>query len=97
MPAESHLELHQLRLKLQEIYTASTDFRPLSLRLPILDSSVNNNESCKDSPWSHQEQIPGLCQLRESIRLDLDVLNKVGGLDSVVRSPSTQISLVVPR
>lgn len=77
MTAEFHPELQHLRLKLQEIYAASAHFRPLSLKPPILDSSIEkNNESSDDSPWTHQEQIPGLRQLRESIRLDLDVLDK---------------------
>jgi hypothetical protein len=73
-------QLHQLRSKLQEIYTASADFHPLSLKPPVLDSSVEafNNGPPDDSPWAHQEQIPGLKQLREHIRLDLDVLGKVG-------------------
>ncbi|KAJ3556738.1 hypothetical protein NP233_g11911 [Leucocoprinus birnbaumii] len=76
MTAEIHPELQQLRLKLQEIYAASAHFRPLSLKPPILDSSIENStESPEESPWTHQEQIPGLRQLRESIRLDLDVLD----------------------
>ncbi|XP_006455242.1 hypothetical protein AGABI2DRAFT_209642 [Agaricus bisporus var. bisporus H97] len=71
-------ELRQLHSKLQAIYAASADFQPLSLKPPILDSSIEpfNNNSSDDSPWVHQEQIPGLKQLREYIRLDLDVLGK---------------------
>jgi hypothetical protein len=79
MTADFHPELRQLRSKLEEIYTISAHFRPLSLRPPILDSSIEGSESSEDSPWAHQEQIPGLRQLRESIRLDLDALDKVGG------------------
>lgn len=80
MAADFHPELRELRLKLQEIYATSAHFRPLSLKPPILDSSIEKgDESSEESPWTHQEQIPGLRQLRESIRLDLDVLDKVGG------------------
>jgi hypothetical protein len=73
-------QLYQLRTKLQEIFTASANFHPLSLKPPVLDSSIEslNNDAPDDSPWVHQEQIPGLKQLREHIRLDLDVLGKVG-------------------
>lgn len=79
MTASFHPELRQLRKTLQEIYTASAHFRPLSLKPPILDSSVEtSNESSDDSPWIHNEQIPGLRQLRDTIRLDLEVLDKVG-------------------
>lgn len=84
MTVEFHPELRQLRQKLQEIYAASAHFHPLSLKPPILDSSIEaSNESSDDSPWTHQEQIPGLRQLRECIRLDLDVLDKVGGVYSI--------------
>ncbi|EKM78408.1 hypothetical protein AGABI1DRAFT_121501 [Agaricus bisporus var. burnettii JB137-S8] len=71
-------DLRQLHSKLQAIYAASADFQPLSLKPPILDSSIEpfNNNSSDDSPWVHQEQIPGLKQLREYIRLDLEVLGK---------------------
>lgn len=79
MATEFHPELRQLRTKLQEIYAASAHLHPLSLKPPILDSSVViANEPSEDSPWTQQEQVPGLRQLRESIRLDLDVLDKVG-------------------
>ncbi len=79
MTTSFHPELRQLRKTLQEIYTASAHFRPLSLKPPILDSSVEiSNESSDDSPWTHNEQVPGLRQLRETIRLDLEALDRVG-------------------
>ncbi|KAF9450031.1 hypothetical protein P691DRAFT_505554 [Macrolepiota fuliginosa MF-IS2] len=72
-----HPELRQLRTQLQDIYAASAYFHPLSLKPPILDSSIDiASAPSEDSPWTQQEQIPGLRQLRESIRLDLDVLDK---------------------
>ncbi|KAJ3575707.1 hypothetical protein NP233_g910 [Leucocoprinus birnbaumii] len=96
MNAPIHIELQQLRLKLQEIYVASAHFRPLSLKPPILDSSLENSaESSEDSsPWTHQDQIPGLRQLRESIRLDLDVLDKF--LDDEASSSLPPLSTNAP-
>jgi hypothetical protein len=94
MTANFHPELRQLRSKLQEIYAVSVHFRPLSLKPSILDSSVIENvESLDDSPWAVQEQIPGLRQLQEYIRLDLDALDKVVEPYLLSRTPIVDQSL----
>ncbi|KAJ7057044.1 hypothetical protein C8F01DRAFT_1211146 [Mycena amicta] len=62
-------DLHSLRTGLQSIHHASIDFRPLSAQPPILDSSTDANS---DS----DEALPGLKHLKDSVRIDLDVLER---------------------
>lgn len=73
-----HPALQQLRLQLQSIYDAISNFQPTS-KPPILDSSLDvGGDSSEDGQWLQQEHIPGLKKLRDSVKIDLDVLEKVG-------------------
>ncbi|KAJ7165002.1 hypothetical protein C8R46DRAFT_1220146 [Mycena filopes] len=74
-----HPELHLLRTVLRSIHDSLANFQPLALRPPILDSSTDaltNPDSADDAQWLQQENIPGLKQLRDSVRIDLDVLER---------------------
>jgi hypothetical protein len=46
---------------------------------PVLDSSLDvGSDSSEDAQWLQQEPVPGLKKLRDSVKIDLDVLEKVG-------------------
>ncbi|KAF7366638.1 hypothetical protein MSAN_00921700 [Mycena sanguinolenta] len=76
-----HPELHCLRTTLRSIHESLSDFRPLAARPPVLDSSTeaitsSSLESPDDGQWLQQENIPGLKQLKDSVKIDLDGLEK---------------------
>ncbi|KAF8208271.1 hypothetical protein K438DRAFT_1574569 [Mycena galopus ATCC 62051] len=75
-----HPELHPLKSILRSIHESLSDFRPLAVRPPILDSSTEAItcpvDSTDDGQWLQPENIPGLKQLRDSVKIDLDVLEK---------------------
>ncbi|KAF9256023.1 hypothetical protein L218DRAFT_937072 [Marasmius fiardii PR-910] len=77
MSSTSHPELRQLRIQLQSIHDSIIQFQPPVKRPPILDSALeviqNPNE---DTHWLHHENLPGLKKLRETIKVDLDILDK---------------------
>ncbi|TEB26840.1 hypothetical protein FA13DRAFT_1737045 [Coprinellus micaceus] len=73
----AHPALHELLRQLQGIYEAVSNFQPNHTRPPILDSSLMLAEAEDDSHPSHQDHIPGLKKLKESLKLDLDGLQKV--------------------
>ncbi|PPQ73273.1 hypothetical protein CVT24_009928 [Panaeolus cyanescens] len=85
---ESHLDLVNLRVRLQTISEVITQFQPLTPRPPIIDSSyealgVTVNDTNKEgeinekgTSWLHPEPIPGLRKLKEDIGIDLGVLEK---------------------
>ncbi|KAF9467151.1 hypothetical protein BDZ94DRAFT_1186166 [Collybia nuda] len=74
---EPHSGLQQLRTRLQDIYDAISSFQPLTAKPPILDSSLDiGGDPSEDGQWLQQEHIPGLKKLRDSIKIDLDVLEK---------------------
>ena len=77
--SDSHPELRQLRKQLQWIHDSIIHFQPPVKKPPILDSALEviQNPS-EDTHWLHHENIPGLKKLRETIRVDLDILEKVG-------------------
>lgn len=79
MSALPHPELHDLRDRLREIYTAMATFGSahLSVRPPILDSSIDLSGDTNDEFHSHQDAVHGLRALRDAVRRDLDVLEKV--------------------
>lgn len=73
-----HPALQQLRIRLQHIHDAISTYQPLSAKPPILDSSLElGTEGNEDSHWLQQENIQGLKKLRDSVKIDLDVLEKV--------------------
>ncbi|KAF5371256.1 hypothetical protein D9758_004239 [Tetrapyrgos nigripes] len=63
-----------LRAQLQTIYDSIAQFQPPPRRLPILDSSLEFKE--RDGPWIQHENIPGLKKLKETVKVDLDALDK---------------------
>ncbi|TFK31941.1 hypothetical protein BDQ12DRAFT_639392 [Crucibulum laeve] len=72
-----HPELQLLRIRLQNIHDAISNFQPSSSRPPILDSSLDvGADAGEEGQWLQQENIPGLKKLRDSIKIDLDVLEK---------------------
>ncbi|KAJ6541712.1 hypothetical protein B0H19DRAFT_1174334 [Mycena capillaripes] len=75
MASTAHPELRLLHKRLQNIYDALLNFKPLAGIPPILDSSVDADPN-DDGQWLRHENIPGLKKLRESIKFDLDLLEK---------------------
>ncbi|KIM41640.1 hypothetical protein M413DRAFT_152949 [Hebeloma cylindrosporum] len=60
-----------------QIHDAISDFKPLTARPPILDSSYDSaSENNEENQWLNQENVPGLKKLKENIKLDLGVLEK---------------------
>ncbi|CAK5278123.1 unnamed protein product [Mycena citricolor] len=76
----SHPELHLVLQNLRSIHASLSDFRPTTVRPPILDASTESlgtsDENDPDDQWLQQDSIPGLKQLRDSIKVDVDVLKK---------------------
>ncbi|KAJ7628545.1 hypothetical protein FB45DRAFT_918580 [Roridomyces roridus] len=72
----SHPDLHLLRTSLCSIYKNICSFRPLTVRPPVLDSSTESLDSNDDDQWLLPEIIPGLNRLRDSLKVDLDVLDR---------------------
>ncbi|KAF7330138.1 hypothetical protein MSAN_02463800 [Mycena sanguinolenta] len=75
MGSLAHPELHLLHKKLRNIYEALLNFRPLAGVPPILDSSIDADPN-DDGQWLRHENIPGIKKLRESIKFDIDILDK---------------------
>lgn len=74
MSESHHPELRDLRVHLRSIHESIAHFQPPAKRPPILDSSL---EVAEDTHWLQYDNIPGLKKLKESIKIDLDVLDKV--------------------
>lgn len=76
----SHTELRDVQRRLQRIYEGISNFQLPPVLYPILDSSLEaqtaeaNDEG---NHWSQQDHIPGLKMLKESLKIDLDGLQKV--------------------
>ncbi|KAK0214288.1 hypothetical protein EDD85DRAFT_924506 [Armillaria nabsnona] len=68
----SHPTLRILRTRLQAIHDSISHFQPPTRRPPILDSSLD----LIDTQWLQQDHIPGLRKLKDTIKIDLDVLDK---------------------
>ncbi|KAJ6520492.1 hypothetical protein C8R45DRAFT_955347 [Mycena sanguinolenta] len=75
MGSLAHPELHGLHKKLRNVYDALLNFRPLAGVPPILDSSIDADPN-DDGQWLRHENIPGIKKLRESIKFDIDILDK---------------------
>ncbi|KAI0697354.1 hypothetical protein BC835DRAFT_1270412 [Cytidiella melzeri] len=67
-----HTDLHALRSQLRDVYASITTFRPPVAHPPIIDSSVDLVNG--DGP--RQDSVRGLRKLKESVRRDLDILEK---------------------
>jgi len=73
-----HPDLQSIRSHLLQIHGAISDFKPLTARPPILDSSYDSmSENSEENQWLNQENVPGLKKLKENIKLDLGILEKV--------------------
>ncbi|KAF7302792.1 hypothetical protein MKEN_01240700 [Mycena kentingensis (nom. inval.)] len=72
MGSQAHPELHELKGRLEVVHEALAHFRPLILSPPILDSCVEAD----DAPWVQNEGVPGVKKLRESLKYDIDMLDK---------------------
>lgn len=74
-----HPELQDLRRQLRQIYAAMATFgtAQLSARPPILDSSMDLTGETNEEFHSHQDAVHGLRALRDAVKRDLDVLEKV--------------------
>ncbi|KAH9903450.1 hypothetical protein C8Q73DRAFT_635400 [Cubamyces lactineus] len=75
---EAHPELHALRDQLREIFNAMATFgsAAFAAKPPILDSSINLGGDPNEEFHAHEDAIHGLRALRESVKRDLDVLEK---------------------
>lgn len=74
----AHPDLQSIRSHLIQIHDAISNFKPLTARPPILDSSCDStSENDEENQWLNQEDIPGLKKLKETVKLDLGVLEKV--------------------
>jgi hypothetical protein len=97
----THHDLHILRSRIQGIHAAIVNFEPLTTKPPILDSSLDSGvDSNEDCQWLQPENVPGLRTLREAVKKDLDVLEKVlsscfVNIELIVH-PDFFLSLVVP-
>ena len=93
----AHPDLQSIRSHLFQIYDAISNFRPLTARPPILDSSYDStNENSEENQWLNQENIPGLKKLKEDIKLDLGVLDKVIPPPRPLINLIQELLLVVP-
>ena len=87
-----HTDLHALRAQIHQIHAQIDNFQPHSERLPIFDwfaeryGEDDNGEGLEDNSrnpvqgsenWLRPEPIPGLKKLKENIKLDLELLEKV--------------------
>ncbi|GAW07295.1 hypothetical protein LENED_009274 [Lentinula edodes] len=73
----SHPELRSLHSHLLSIHDSISHFQPPVKRPPILDSSLEVIQNpAEDTHWLQHDNIPGLKKLKESIKVDLDALDK---------------------
>ena len=80
MVAMPHPELHDLRKQLRQIYASIAVFgtAQFSVKPPILDSSIDlSGGETNEEFHSHQDAVHGLRALRDAVKRDLDVLEKV--------------------
>ena len=79
-PSGAHAELYQLRPRLQEILESICAFEPPIRSPPVLDASLVSDDpsGIGGARVVRKTALPGLRGLEESVRRDLDVLNKVG-------------------
>lgn len=75
----AHIDLHRLRLRLQDILETIGKFESPIRLPPVLDTSLAGDDPSRlgGTKAIGEAAIPGLRGLEESIRRDLDVLTKV--------------------
>ncbi|KAJ7216621.1 hypothetical protein GGX14DRAFT_605561 [Mycena pura] len=73
-----HPDLHSIRASLGSIYESLSNFRPLAVRPPILGTSTESSgpDPADDEQWLYQESISGLKQLKDTVKIDLDFLER---------------------
>ena len=67
----AHIELQKQLAQLREIYTSISTYRPIVLKPPIIDSM----RDALDQRMRH-ESLPGLRDFAESVKRDMDVIQK---------------------
>ncbi|THH12600.1 hypothetical protein EW146_g7546 [Bondarzewia mesenterica] len=67
----AHPDLQKQLAHIQQIYSSALAYEPSIPKPPVIDSSIDN--SSEPSP---QEQLPGLRAFIESVKRDMDVLQK---------------------
>lgn len=83
-----HADLHALREKLKDILQSVSSFAPSVSRPPIIDSSFDLvGNPAENAP--QQDEVKGLRALKDTVKRDLDVLEKVsfepqGGMHRVL-------------
>jgi hypothetical protein len=70
----AHAELHATRSQLRDVYESIRAYQHPIARPPIIDACFED----RVDDVQHVEAVPGLRGLRESVRKDLDILDKVG-------------------
>ena len=97
MAVDAHPELQSLRRQLREIYEAIATFgsTQLAVKPPILESSIDpNGGDVNEEFHSHQDAVHGLRALRDSIRRDLDILEKVSLISILLHASPRLLSAV---
>jgi hypothetical protein len=100
----THARLEDMRVRLQRIHSSLADFQPLTAKPPILDSSLDvDREDTEDRYWLQPEVVPGLKNLKDAVKRDLGVLEKVGPESpqktqlKIVISSSSSLIRIAPR
>ena len=80
MTISAHSDLEVLRDRLRNLYNAMSTFgsTQFAVKPPILDSSIDlSGGDVSEEFHSHQDVVHGLRALKDSVKRDLDVLEKV--------------------
>ena len=72
-----HPELQTIRSKLSDILKSITAFGPGVTRPPVIDASIEVSGEVSDDVTTQQQTLPGLRALRDAVKRDLDVLEKI--------------------
>ena len=74
--AAPHPELHRLQKQLRDMLQSMSTFAPALPKPPIIDSSLDlTGNSAEDA--QHRESVRGMRALKDTVKRDLDVLEKV--------------------
>lgn len=74
-----HDDLQKLQSQLSYIFENMSSYEPPVPKPPILDSSLDDlrEDTAADTARTANEGLPGLRALKESVKRDLEVLDKV--------------------
>jgi hypothetical protein len=91
-----HDELHKLRARLAQIYEDMSMYEPPIPKPPVLDSSLGDSpedsETAARGSTLPNEALPGLRALKEAVKRDLEVLEKVEYLHGT--APTTLLTRI---